>query len=140
MLPTKSSKAEINGQTYNARRAYCPMSDAVKTKTSPLSFVASPSAPVSVIRYTASNLVRFRTGLVRLLATMQIYKYRTEIQIFYKKSRKSLQLLKLFLPLQSQVNREHSSVGLEHLPYKQRVGGSTPSAPTNSLLTDKSGA
>ena len=26
--------------------------------------------------------------------------------------------------------REHSSVGLEHLPYKQRVGGSTPSAPT----------
>ncbi len=27
--------------------------------------------------------------------------------------------------------REHSSVGLEHLPYKQRVGGSTPSAPTN---------
>ena len=28
--------------------------------------------------------------------------------------------------------REHSSVGLEHLPYKQRVGGSTPSAPTIS--------
>ena len=29
--------------------------------------------------------------------------------------------------------REHSSVGLEHLPYKQRVGGSTPSAPTKAL-------
>ena len=28
------------------------------------------------------------------------------------------------------LRREHSSVGLEHLPYKQRVGGSTPSAPT----------
>ena len=28
------------------------------------------------------------------------------------------------------LTREHSSVGLEHLPYKQRVGGSTPSAPT----------
>ena len=28
--------------------------------------------------------------------------------------------------------REHSSVGLEHLPYKQRVGGSTPSAPTRT--------
>ena len=28
--------------------------------------------------------------------------------------------------------REHSSVGLEHLPYKQRVGGSTPSAPTKA--------
>ena len=31
------------------------------------------------------------------------------------------------------LTREHSSVGLEHLPYKQRVGGSTPSAPTKSL-------
>ena len=30
--------------------------------------------------------------------------------------------------------REHSSVGLEHLPYKQRVGGSTPSAPTKKAL------
>ena len=27
-------------------------------------------------------------------------------------------------------SREHSSVGSERLPYKQRVGGSTPSAPT----------
>ena len=36
MLPTISSKAEINGQTSDARRAYRPMSDAVKTKTSPL--------------------------------------------------------------------------------------------------------
>ena len=26
--------------------------------------------------------------------------------------------------------REFSSVGSEHLPYKQRVGGSTPSTPT----------
>ena len=30
--------------------------------------------------------------------------------------------------------REHSSVGLEHLPYKQRVGGSTPSAPTKKAI------
>ena len=29
-------------------------------------------------------------------------------------------------------NRALSSVGLEHLPYKQRVGGSNPSAPTTS--------
>ena len=28
------------------------------------------------------------------------------------------------------MKREHSSVGSERLPYKQRVGGSTPSAPT----------
>ncbi len=35
LLPTISSKAEINGQTSHARRAYRPMSDAVKTKTSP---------------------------------------------------------------------------------------------------------
>ena len=32
-----------------------------------------------------------------------------------------------------------SSVGLEHLPYKQRVGGSTPSAPTNFSNPDSSG-
>ena len=32
--------------------------------------------------------------------------------------------------------REHSSVGLEHLPYKQRVGGSTPSAPTKKEVLD----
>jgi hypothetical protein len=29
-------------------------------------------------------------------------------------------------------NREFSSAGLEHLPYKQRVGGSIPSTPTNA--------
>ena len=35
------------------------------------------------------------------------------------------------LSLQSEIKkREFSSVGLEHLPYKQRVGGSTPSTPT----------
>ena len=28
--------------------------------------------------------------------------------------------------------REFSSAGLEHLPYKQRVGGSNPSTPTKS--------
>ena len=33
--------------------------------------------------------------------------------------------------MQSEFKREHSSVGSEHLPYKQRVGGSNPSAPTN---------
>ena len=30
--------------------------------------------------------------------------------------------------------RELSSVGSERLPYKQRVGGSTPSAPTKDLF------
>ncbi len=29
--------------------------------------------------------------------------------------------------------REHSSAGLEHLPYKQRVTGSNPVAPTKVL-------
>lgn len=36
--------------------------------------------------------------------------------------------------------RAFSSAGLEHLPYKQRVGGSNPSAPTQkqiSLSTSK---
>jgi hypothetical protein len=37
----------------------------------------------------------------------------------------------LFLPLFKQnEGRELSSAGSEHLPYKQRVGGSNPSAPT----------
>ena len=31
-------------------------------------------------------------------------------------------------------NRALSSAGLEHLPYKQRVGGSNPSAPTTRIL------
>lgn len=31
---------------------------------------------------------------------------------------------------QTVVKGEHSSVGLEHLPYKQRVMGSNPFAPT----------
>ena len=35
---------------------------------------------------------------------------------------------------QKKQEREHSSVGLEHLPYKQRVGGSTPSAPTTKEI------
>lgn len=37
--------------------------------------------------------------------------------------------------------REHSSVGSERLPYKQRVGGSNPSAPTkrNAVKTTQMG-
>jgi hypothetical protein len=31
-------------------------------------------------------------------------------------------------------NREHSSAGSEHLPYKQRVTGSNPVAPTTKPL------
>ncbi len=37
---------------------------------------------------------------------------------------------KYYLCTRLQEVRALSSVGLEHLPYKQRVGGSTPSAPT----------
>ena len=92
MLPTISSKAEINGQTSDARRAYRPMSDAVKTKTSPLNQTA--------------NIMKKRTFF--------------KIKFAHSKNRRIFAF-----PF-----REHSSVGLEHLPYKQRVGGSTPSAPT----------
>ena len=35
------------------------------------------------------------------------------------------------IPFPKRVAREHSAAGLEHLPYKQRVGGSNPSAPTS---------
>ena len=34
------------------------------------------------------------------------------------------------LPARGMELRELSSAGSEHLPYKQRVGGSNPSAPT----------
>ena len=40
---------------------------------------------------------------------------------------------KNFLSLQSQKAREFSSAGSEHLPYKQRVGGSNPSTPTREI-------
>ena len=36
----------------------------------------------------------------------------------------------LSLHPQSEIDRAFSSAGLEHLPYKQRVGGSNPSTPT----------
>ena len=35
--------------------------------------------------------------------------------------------------------REFSSAGLEHLPYKQRVGGSNPSTPTKTRPLNSSG-
>ena len=40
------------------------------------------------------------------------------------------------IPLQRfKQERALSSAGSEHLPYKQRVGGSNPSAPTTHLST-----
>ena len=39
------------------------------------------------------------------------------------------------VPLHPQMTRALSSAGLEHLPYKQRVGGSNPSAPTTQQKT-----
>ena len=38
----------------------------------------------------------------------------------------------------SHSEREFSSAGLEHLPYKQRVGGSNPSTPTNKRSNEMS--
>ena len=58
----------------------------------------------------------------------------------------SLQPLKSTRPTEteaSQAERELSSVGSERLPYKQRVGGSNPSAPTSEKkikASDSSGA
>ena len=44
----------------------------------------------------------------------------------------------MFVPLRPKSQREHSSAGLEHLPYKQGVIGSNPIAPTRKRL-EKSG-
>ena len=47
----------------------------------------------------------------------------------------SLWIEKIILPLHPQIKRRaFSSAGLEHLPYKQRVGGSNPSTPTSKSL------
>ena len=51
---------------------------------------------------------------------------------FNKLSAKNLRIIKKALPLHSLFAREFSSAGLEHLPYKQRVGGSNPSTPTRT--------
>ena len=37
----------------------------------------------------------------------------------------------IYLCIRLQIVRAFSSAGLEHLPYKQRVGGSNPSTPTS---------
>ena len=42
------------------------------------------------------------------------------------------------LAVPSLPGREFSSAGLEHLPYKQRVGGSNPSTPTNEQSNEMS--
>ena len=57
-----------------------------------------------------------------------------KLKIFLKNTCKSLQNPAIFaLPNddnRAERKREFSSVGSEHLPYKQRVGGSNPSTPT----------
>ena len=47
---------------------------------------------------------------------------------------KMLVIQKNFIPLHSLNKRALSSAGLEHLPYKQRVGGSNPSSPTKKRM------
>ena len=44
-----------------------------------------------------------------------------------------IEIVRTFAPL-SKGNRALSSAGSERLPYKQRVGGSNPSAPTNKTV------
>ena len=47
--------------------------------------------------------------------------------------RKSMYLCNTFLKAPFLKARAFSSAGLEHLPYKQRVGGSNPSTPTSKV-------
>ena len=54
-----------------------------------------------------------------------------EKKSLYRDKKKSLQPKKCsYLCNRLQEVRAFSSAGLEHLPYKQRVGGSNPSTPT----------
>ena len=59
-----------------------------------------------------------------------------------KKIRTKICRIKNFAYLRSAqaILRELSSVGSERLPYKQRVGGSTPSAPTSFKFLENTGA
>ena len=62
------------------------------------------------------------------------------LNFFQKKSRNICTVQNLAVHLQrfSKKARVLSSAGSEHLPYKQRVGGSNPSAPTQQLGRRKS--
>ena len=71
---------------------------------------------------------------------LQIYGLFLNLQILFERIAIFIRIDRIFAYLCSPIwknglvlTREHSSVGLEHLPYKQRVGGSTPSAPTNAF-------
>ena len=67
---------------------------------------------------------------------LQISEMRSSFEMmtrpFEKKLIKSLEIKKIITTfvVPSLTNREFSSAGSEHLPYKQRVGGSNPSTPT----------
>ena len=58
-----------------------------------------------------------------------------ELDFFRKNSGKkfgeSKRMATFAIPFSGEVLWEFSSAGLEHLPYKQRVGGSNPSTPTS---------
>lgn len=51
------------------------------------------------------------------------------LNFFIKKVAEKILVLHICTP-KRRGKREFSSVGSEHLPYKQRVGGSNPSTPT----------
>ena len=62
MLPTNCLKVEINGLAYRARRAYHPMSDAVKTKTSPL-YIPAKIANIIHLQCTNARIARIASGV-----------------------------------------------------------------------------
>ena len=58
----------------------------------------------------------------------------TKPWVFYQKLPENLQKLNILTNFAPQFSKgAFSSAGLEHLPYKQRVGGSNPSTPTPKL-------
>ena len=71
MLPTNCLKVEIYGLAYRARRAYCPMSDAVKTKTSPLT-CSCEQKKQSLVKGTA-NIDKFLTKDIAGKEKMSIF-------------------------------------------------------------------
>ena len=178
MLPTNFSEAEINGQTSHARRAYRPMSYAVKTKTAPdgvhkyssafilyvcrnllfhrrwknfaeklkkicrtifLMYLCNPIREMS--SFTTSQTKYFTAGTMRSATQLPPERQGLDEVYFAAGTRRTSEDGWSYLPVMTDRRcavqrsyrpketsiRELSSVGSERLPYKQRVGGSTPS-------------
>ena len=96
---------------------------------------SNPSTPTkrltSVSRFFYAFMAKFRGFFKILVPKILDDSFENELKFFRKKLPKLFEFTKKAVPLHHfQQERAFSSAGSEHLPYKQRVGGSNPSTPT----------